>query len=71
MQTMQMYRSEKIADACNDQIFKFTTNNDKHHFLWKDKDFNAQILTKILLPSNESQTYSQIYILTIWSPKCT
>ena len=54
MQSMQMHRSEKIVYACNDQIFKFTANNEKQHLLWKDKDFNAQISTKLPFPRNES-----------------
>ena len=67
MQSMQMHRSEKIADAFICQ--NFTANNEKQYSLRKHKAYNAQISTKLVFPRNEDEIYSQIYILKVCSPK--
>ena len=60
MQSMQMHRSEKIADAFICQ--NFTATNEKQHFLRKHKASNAQISTKLLFPRNEYEIFSQFYL---------
>ena len=57
MQSMQMHRSEKIADAFIGQIFN--ANNKKQHFLRKHTAYNAKISTKLLFPRNHYDTYSK------------
>ena len=57
MQSMQMHRSEKNADAFIGQIF--TTNNKKQHFLRKHKGYNAQISTNLPFSRNDYDTYSK------------
>ena len=54
MQSIQMHRSEKIADACIGQIF--TTNNDDH-FLRPQNDLDAQILTNLLFRRSARVSY--------------
>ena len=56
-----------MTDAFIGQIF--TANNEKQHTLRKHKACNGQISTKLLFPRNEYETYSQIFIWKICSPK--
>ena len=55
MQSVQMHRSEKIADAYLGQIF--ITNDEEHHFLRTHNDLDAQSLTNLVFPRNECQTH--------------